>query len=173
MEEYSNPSNFIDELLAEVEAQEQKLSMSHADLIVLEIAKLQSQIARTIKESEEEIKIIQNWALSKNVKLQERAELLQKKLEFFIRETGDKTVDLPHGILKIRKKPDRVEITDLESFLANANSGMLTTVPESVKPDLNKIKAVIKTSGRTPEGVTVITGNEEFSLKIKEINNDD
>lgn len=165
-------STFIEELLLEAEEKEQRLTLAHYDLIIIEITKLQNHIEAIFKEAESEIEIINQWALVKNVKTKEKIDFMTKKLEAYIRETGEKTIDLAHGTLKIRKKPDKVEITDLDSFLKIATQKMLTVVPETVKPNLSGIKSVIKLSGRTPQGVTVIEGKEEFSLKIKEVSND-
>ena len=89
--------------------------------------------------------MIKNWALTKNSKLQNRIDWLAIKLEAFIREQKEKTIELPNGVLKMHKKPDKVEITDLDVFLKHARSELLTIVPEQVKPDLNKIKAWMKT----------------------------
>jgi hypothetical protein len=43
---------------------------------------------------------------------------------------------------------------------------MLSIIPETAKADLNKIKAFIKRSGRTPKGCEVIPGEVKFSYSI-------
>jgi len=43
----------------------------------------------------------------------------------------------------------------------------LNIIPETAKPDLLKIKAWIKRTGRVPDGVEVINGDEKFSYTIK------
>lgn len=58
----------------------------------------------------------------------------------------------------------------METFLAKANSQMITVVPETVKPDLSKIKSFIKMTTKVPEGVTLIEGKEEFKLTIRNAN---
>ncbi len=65
----------------------------------------------------------------------------------------------------MHKKPDRVEIEDLELFLKKAKPEMLSIIPEQLKPDLNKIKNYIKNKP-VPPGVKVIEGKEEFSYKL-------
>jgi hypothetical protein len=75
---------------------------------------------------------------------------------------------LPHGTLKLRKKPDKVEVEDLDQFLASATHDMVTVVPEQIKPNLTSIKSIIKKSGRIPAGVKLIEGEDEFSLKLKQ-----
>jgi len=160
--------SFIDELLAEAEQKEELQSEAYADLLIAEVSKLEADIAKNFKTAEEEINIINEWSLKKNSVIQERANLLRLKLENFIKESGKKTIDLANGTLKMRKMPDKVEITDMETFLANANSQMLTVVPEQVKADLTKIKAYLKMTGGKPiAGVTLLEGKEEFRLTLK------
>ena len=134
--------------------------------MLLQIKTLNTKIQKNFSEAEKECEIINNWALSRNTMLTERVRLLELKLKAFILEIKEKTIDLPNGILKMHKKPDKVEITDIDLFLKNAKPDMLTIVPESVKPDINKIKAFIKTRP-VPVGVTVTEGKEEFTYKLK------
>jgi phage host-nuclease inhibitor protein Gam len=159
--------NFIDELLADVEKQETQQTAAYYDLLILEIAKLEEEIAHNFTESDKEVAIIKEWALKKNAALNERSQLLRMKLEDYIRNEGKKTMDLPHGTLKIRKSPDKIEITDMQIFLKNARAEMLSIVPEQVKPDLNKIKAFMKVSNKIPDGISVVEGKEEFKLTLR------
>ncbi len=159
--------NFLDELLLEVEAKEHKQTVAYFDLVVMEISNLEKEISNILMQAEEESKIINDWALNRSSSIQDKINFLRLKLESFTREEGKKTIDLPHGVLKIRKQPDKVEIIDMDIFLEQAKGEMLTVIPESVKPNLNNIRAYIKSSGRVPAGVNIIEGKEEFKLKIK------
>ena len=87
------------------------------------------------------------------------------KLEAYIRERGDKTISLANGTLKMHKKPDRIEVEDLELFLKNARPEWLTVIPEQAKPNLVAIKNHIKTRP-IPKGVKVVEGEIEFSYKL-------
>ena len=158
-------SDFIDELLREAEEKEQKLSREFADLMLIEISQLEKQIQSNFEQAAREREIIKNWSLKINSKLVSRIEFLSKKLEVFIKETGEKTINLPNGILKMHKKPDRVEVEDLELFLTKAKPELISIIPEQVKPDLNKIKAFIKTRP-VPPGIKVVEGAIEFSYKL-------
>lgn len=160
--------NFLDEMLKEIEAQESEQTEAYYDLILLNIRKMNQQIEKNFSEAEKECQVINNWALFRNNQIQERIEHLERKLEAFVRERKEKTIDLPNGTLKFYKKPDKVEIKDLDLFLKNAKPEMLTVVPEQIKPDINKIKSYIKTKP-TPPGVEVIPGVEEFTYKLKEV----
>jgi len=165
--------NFIDELLEEAELKEEENLLSYCDLLLMEAKKIEDEIAERIQQSRKEIELIEEWTLKRNAKLQERYDRIVKRLEVIMRGTDKKTIELPHGTMKIRKMPDRVEITDIEAFLKNATEEMIVIVPEKVRPDVNKIKQYIKRSGQIPEGVTYIKGREEFSIKItKEEYND-
>ena len=159
-------TNFIDELIAEAEANEDKQTLAYYDILVTEVSRLEAEIAQNFLNADEETEIIKQWALKRNSGLREKADFLKLKLEAFIREEGKKTIDLPHGILKIRKMPDKVEISDMKLFLDNANQDVITIVPETIKPDLTKIKSYIKISGRVPQGVSVLEGKDEFKLTI-------
>jgi len=160
--------SFMEELLQESVDKELRLEEQHVDLIILEIQKYERRIEKNFQTAQAEIDIINSWALSKNVELKEKADSLKLKVKSFIQERGVKTLDLAHGLLKLRKAPDRVEIVDMAAFLSNATADMINIAPEQVKPDLTKIKAYVKNSGRIPEGVDVIEGTEQFTIKFKD-----
>lgn len=155
----------MDELLKEVEAKELEQTEASYDLMLLAIKKFQSEIEHNFQEAEKECTMIRNFILSKNSQIQERIKWLEMKLEAYIRERGDKTISLCNGTLKMHKKPDRVEIEDLELFLENARKEWLSVIPEQVKPNLLAIKNYIKTRP-TPQGVKIIEGQIEFNYSL-------
>jgi len=159
--------DFIESMIEEAEEKEEKQLESYYDLLLSEIHKLQKEITENFKIAEKETGIINDWVMRKNVPLQEKIERAEKKLELFIIEKELKTIDLAHGTLKLRKKPDKVEITDMDLFLQNANAEMITIIPEQIKPDLSKIKAYLKGHYQIPLGIRVVEGKEEFSYKLK------
>jgi len=67
-------------------------------------------------------------------------------------------MDLPNGKLLRRKQPDKIEIENLDEFMLNADSSMLTVIPEMVKSNLNKIKAYYKRSTKVPKGTKLVIG---------------
>jgi hypothetical protein len=160
--------NFLDELLAEAEQNEELQTESYFDLQLIQLREIKSQITNNFSEAEKEIKIINDWVIRKNLVLQERMKFIELRLETFIKERNVKTLDLPNGVLKLHKKPDKVEITDLELFLKNAKPEMLSIIPETIKPDLNKIKSYVKTHLSPPLGISITKGKEEFSYKLIE-----
>ena len=162
-------TELIEELLKEAEQEENKLQLAHVDLMLSEMKSIQQQIDSNFLQAEEEKKIIDNWVIAKNLKLQEKVERITTQLELFMNMTPDvKTVDLPNGKLLKRKQPDKIEIVDMDQFLSEANSQMLVIQPEIVRPDLNKIKAFYKRTLKVPEGTKLIIGKEKFSIKLKQ-----
>lgn len=156
--------NFLDELLEEAEQRELQNSEAFMDLVLLEIKRINEKVSANFSNAEKEIELINAWAIKKNTILEERKKFLERKLELFIKERGEKTISLPNGELKYHKKQDKVEITDMDAFLANANKELLTEVPSSYKPNLTNIKKWIKS--KPIAGVTVIEGKQEFSYKL-------
>ena len=164
--------NFLEELIQESELKENEQTEAYFDLLLLQIKQLTKQIEYNFSQSEKECSMINSFVLHKNAQLQEKIRWLEMKLESFIREKKEKTIALPNGTLKMHKKPDRVEIEDLDLFLKNVKPEMLTVIPEQVKPDLNKIKNFIKTKP-VPPGIKLIEGKEEFSYKLREESEDE
>ena len=164
-------TSFIDDLIAEAEEVEKKMHLAHIDLMLSEMRKLDIAIASNFAQAEEEKLIISDWAISKNVKLQEKVDRITDLLKLFMnsQDAEVKTIDLPNGKLTRRKGVDKIEIVDMEKFLENADKSMVTIQPEMVKPNLTKIKAFYKMTQKVPKGTELIEGEEKFTIKIKEI----
>ena len=147
--------------------------LAHIDLLLSEMIRIEVEIATNFAQAEEEKQIIDNWAMSRNVKLQEKVDRITSSLKLFMESQNEdvKTIDLPNGKLLRRKTPDKIEIVDMELFLQNANKSMFTIQPEIVKPNLTKIKAYYKMTQRVPAGTQLIEGEEKFNIKLNEVNN--
>ena len=163
-------SDLIEELLAEAEEDEKKLHLAHIDLMLIELGKLEKSIADNFSQAEEEKKIIDEWAMVRNVKLQEKADRISGLLRLFMESQSEdvRTIDLPNGKLTRRKGVDKIVIVDMEAFLENANKSMITIQPEMVKPNLNKIKAYYKMTQKVPIGTELIEGEEKFNIKLND-----
>ena len=164
-------NSFIDQLLAEAEMKEKKLEQAQLDLILIEIRKLEDQVEKNFDTAAQEREIIKNWALERNEMLTNRIEWLSKKLETYLREENLKTLNLAHGIIRLRKQPEKITVMDEEKFYKKATSDLLNIIPETAKPDLLKIRSWIRRTGRIPEGVEVSTQEEKFSYTIKRNDN--
>ena len=165
-----NDKNFLEELLDEVEKKERSLHLAHVDMVLNEIRNLEQDIATNFKNTDLEKQYLDQWVLQKNSNIQKKIKWMKKKLEQFMYEQGEdvKTIDLPNGKLLRRKQPNKIEIDDMDEFMLNADSSMLTVIPEMVKPNLNKIKAYYKMSLTVPKGTKIVIGEEKFSIKLSE-----
>jgi hypothetical protein len=164
-------TDLIEELLQEAEEDEKRLHLAHVDLMLSELKRIELEVSSNFMQAEEEKQIIDDWAISKNVKLQEKSDRIVNQLKLFMQLQGEevKTIDLPNGKLLKRKTPDKIEIVDLENFLINADKSMVTLQPEIVKPNLNKIKAYYKMTLKLPVGTKLIEGEEKFNIKLNEV----
>lgn len=162
---------YLDSLIEDLNQKEEEKTEAYFGLLLLRIKSLTLQIHRNTEQAEKECKLINQWTSMKNFQLCERIYHLENQLEGFIRERKQKTIDLPNGILKFHKRPDRIEVSDMELFLKNASHEILTIIPESCTPNLNKIKAYIKTRP-IPPGINLIEGEKTFTYKIKGLDDD-
>ncbi len=164
-------TSFIDQLIAEAENKEHELLYAHYDMITMEINRIQKEIEATFQQAEIEKKLIDEWVLAHNVKRQEPTEYLTTKIEAFMRDEAKKTLDLPHAVLKLHKRSNKAEVTDMDAFLANESADIVTVVPESIKQSLTGTKKIIKMSGgKIPQGVNVIPGKDELTISFKQKN---
>jgi hypothetical protein len=168
-------TTFLDELLAEVEEKQlqQKIQLDQlkADQLLMAVAKLESQMDDVNKLADDEIKLIEQYRQSEIERLDKKRSWLLFNLENFWRQqseqTGERTLRLPHGILALRKKPDKVEIDNMATFLKIAQRlGFLRTTPEKHEPNLTAIAAHIKRTGEIPIGTKLISGGISFSYQL-------
>ena len=160
---------FIDELLleAEIKEKEQLLEMNRirADQILATLAVLEQKADEVNQLADDEIKIFEEYRLIELQKIEKKASWLEYNLEQYIRSTKEKTINLPHGSLKLHLGRDKVEITDMDKFMKVAPSrDLLRVSPESYDPDLQKVLEYVKLRGIIA-GVKFIPATTKFSYK--------
>jgi uncharacterized membrane protein YqiK len=160
--------DFIEELLLESEKAEtqQKLEMNKlkADQLLMAIQVLEEKVEDVNKMVDEEIKLIEDYRQNEEERLAKRVRWFAWNLEQFMRASGEKTVNLPHGTMKLRLGRDKVEITDLQQFLNNkSNQEFLKVIPESYQPDTQEIVKYVKRTGDVPDGINLIPAETKFS----------
>jgi len=129
---------------------------------------LESKIEEVNGIAEHEQKIITEWRQSENGKLERQIAWLARQCEEFIRSSGDKTIQLPHGKLSLRAGKAKVSIVDESAFMQIAEKkGLVRTKPEEKLPDLLKIHEFIRVHGFPPAGVSYTPATVNFSFKTK------
>jgi phage host-nuclease inhibitor protein Gam len=164
---------FIDELLEESENSEEKRRLEmdklRADQLLMAISVLEQKLDEVCDLAEKEIALIEEFQTSESEKLNKKISWLTWNLEHYIRSTDDKTINLPHGHIKLRLGRDKVEVEDMDMFLKTAaKRGFLKTIPESYEPDLQAITEHIKRTGEIPHGVKLTPAQTKFSYKTKQ-----
>jgi hypothetical protein len=160
--------DFIEELLlqAELADQEKRIEMDRlrADQILAAISKLEEGMAEVNDLCEKELNLIEEYRANEVARLDKKRSWLVFNLDGFMRSTGEKTLRLPHGALKLRKGRDKVAVVALDEFLKiGPKLKLVRSVPEQVTPDIQAIVNHIKTTGEIPPGVQFIPADVRFS----------
>jgi Bacteriophage Mu Gam like protein len=160
--------DFLAELLAENEDadQQKRIEMDRlrADQLLAAVAVLEGHMEEVNQLVEQEIRLLEEYRSSELSRLDKKRSWLVFNLDGFMRTTGDKTIRLPHGVLKLRKGRDHVVVVALDQFLEVAPKlGLVRTVPEQLTPDMQAIVTHIKTTGEIPAGVEFIAADTRFS----------
>ncbi len=160
--------DFIAELLRESEEadQEKRIEMDRlrADQLLAAIAVLEGQMADVNTLVEKETRLLEEYRSNELSRLDKKRSWLVFNLEAFARSTGEKTMRLPHGILKLRKGRDKVAVVAMDDFLKIAGKlGLIRSIPESIAPDNQAILNRIKSTGDIPAGVEFIPADVKFT----------
>ncbi len=171
-------NTFLDELLAEVEEREreERLEMDRlmADKLLAAISVIEQKAEEVNKLADDETKIIEEYRAKELERLEKKRLWLSFNLENFMRGTGEKTLRLPHGILKLRNSRERVTVVDMSNFLEVAGElGLLRKIPESYAPDLTALLEYVKRTGSLPQGVEMIPSEAKFSYATAKGGTDD
>jgi hypothetical protein len=163
---------FIDELLAESEIREaqERIQMNKlkADQILAALAVLEHSAEDVNKLCDTEISIIEEYRATELQKIEKKASWLAYQLEQFIRSTNEKTINLPHGVIKLRLGRDKIEIVNLDEFIPFAQrKNLLKQVPESFEPDLAKLRVYFQRNKFAPPGVILTPAQNKFSYTTK------
>ena len=161
--------SWLQELVDQTEERDQhhllEMNKLRADQALAAIAVIEEQIAETEQIAQQEIDLITRWREAETAKQQKKINWLSFNLEKFIRGTGDSTINLAHGSIKVRKSRDKIEIVDLKKFNEiGQRHGLLRHINASDEPDMNAIRAFIKVNGgKPPLGVILTPGQPTFS----------
>ena len=164
--------NFIDALLAEAESADAKkrieVNKLRADQLLMAISVLEDKADEVNRLVDSEVALFEEFRSAEISKLDKKMSWLAFQLEGYMKQTGEKTLALPHGELKMRKGRDKIEIVDMEKFLPIAQArGLLRSIPESFEPDMRTLLEYAKYSGVTPPGCSLIPASTKFTYKTK------
>ena len=164
--------DFIQELLRESEIadRETRIEMDRlrADQLLAAVSILEDQMANANDLVNKEIRLLEDYRSSELGRLDKQRSWLLHNLEAFARSSGEKTLRLPHGVLKMRKGRERVSVVEMDAFLKVAGKlGLVRSVPESITPDNQAILNRIRATGDIPPGVEYFPAETRFSYTTK------
>ena len=144
-----------------------------ADQILAAFGKLEEGMAEVNELCDKELKLIEEYQANELARLDKKRSWVVFNLDGFMRSTGEKTLRLPHGSLKLRKGRDKVAVVALEEFLKiGSKLNLVRSVPEQITPDIQAIINHIKTTGEIPTGVQFIPADVRFSYTTNGENDD-
>ena len=169
--------DFIEELILQAEQadQEKRIEMDRlrADQLLSAVAVLEGQMSDVNELVDKEIRLLEEYRSNELSRLEKKLSWFVINLDGFMRTSGEKTVRLPHGTLKLRKGKDRIAVVALEQFLnIGQKLGLLRRVPETMTPDTQAILNHVHSTGEIPPGIEVIPGEVKFSYSTNGGNHD-
>jgi phage host-nuclease inhibitor protein Gam len=159
----------IDEILAKTEDEPIFFEWDRlkAELTLTALQKLQDELDGVNKLADDEVQLIEEYRTKEVERLVKKMSWLATNLEVYARSTDEKTIRLPHGVLKLRQGRDRIEIENIAEFLKVAkNYGLLRSIPSKEEPDLLATLSYVKKTGEIPPGTKYIPGTTNFSYNL-------
>lgn len=152
------------------ETEKMDLDKLKADQILSAIHVIEQQISDVNDLVAKEISLLEDYRSQEVSRVDKKLTWLVFNLEQFMRASGERTIRLPHGTLKLRKGRDRIIIAEMEKFLERAGRrGLLKQVPESFVPDMQAISEYHKkTGGALPDGCQLIPAQIKFTFSTTE-----
>ena len=163
-------STVVDEILEKTEEEPIFFEWDRlkCDITLSALQKLQDELDNVNKLANEEFRMIEEYRQKEAERIGKKMNWLALNLEKYARSTDEKTIRLPHGVLKLRQGRDRIEIDDKLKFLEAAKKyGLLRTTPAKDEPDLVAALSYVKKTGEIPPGTKYIPGTTNFSYSLK------
>jgi phage host-nuclease inhibitor protein Gam len=100
------------------------------------------------------------WAKRRRARLERREAWHKGGLMAYMVWCGKKTLEMVNGTLRVVAGRERIEVLDLEAFLAAAPERFVRTLRE---PDKTALKAHLRATGELLPGTDVVRGDDHLS----------
>jgi len=139
----------------------------NCDLGLKALIDIEEEAAKVNELADKEIQMIEAYRKKELERLDKKTDWISRGLENYIRNSGDKTIYLVHGTMKLRQGRDKIEIENEEEFMKIAKQhDLVRTKPSKDEPDLAAILAYVKKHGRIPTGIKFVPATTNFSYKL-------
>jgi hypothetical protein len=160
--------NWLAEIESSSEEKRLELTRLQADQCLAKIGELELKLADVESLAAEEQMLIEKYRQAESDRIMKRIQWLAVSLEAFMREhnkaVGDKSLQLPHGQLKLRQQRDRIVVENAELLMPTASKlKLVRVIPESFEIDQLKLIRYVKSTGEIPAGTKLIEGDTKFS----------
>lgn len=158
--------DFIEDILRQAETAErdrfQQLTRVQVDQFLMSVQALESEMDEIDKTANAEVEIIRAWAMKEMDRLDIKRQWLLRQLQYFLKESGLRSLRSAHGEIRFRKLKDRVQIVSVEQFIPVGQKLGLVRTKASQVPDLNALLDYVKRTGEILPGTNMILGEDKF-----------
>lgn len=158
--------DFIEEILQQAETADmerlQQLSRIQVDHFLMNVQALESEMSDIDKTANTIIELIRSRAMLELDRLDKKRSWILRQLEFFLKESGLRSMRCPDGEIRDRQLKDRVQIVSVDEFLPAGQKLGLVRTKQSQVPDLSALIEYVRRTGKIVPGTRVITGEDKF-----------
>ncbi len=144
----------------------------HAEEQLEKVGEIDAEIEKVAAHASAMIDKAETWKARETEKLERSRAFYAGSLQGYLYASGEKTLKLVNGTLKVRAGRQRVEILDEETFRITGKAyarGLLREVPAQFEPDKKAILDWIKANkGEIPDGANLVTGDDTFTVEVNQ-----
>lgn len=143
-----------------------------AEWALRKLARIEHQLAEDELVAQDEQERIDAWLRERSSAAERDASYFRSILTEWHREVlaedpKKKTITLPAGVLKARKRPDTVDVVDFDALKDFAEgNGRLELLRVKVEPDKPAIKKAVIEAGEAVPGVVPVAGDVAFTVEV-------
>jgi hypothetical protein len=170
--------DFIEEILQQAETAEndrlQQLTRVQVDQFLMSVQALENEMEEIDKTANAEVEIIRSWAMKELDRLDLKRQWILRQLQYFLKESGLRSLRSAHGEIRFRKLKDRVQIVSVEQFIPVGQKLGLVRTKSAQVPDLTALLEYVKRTGEILPGTNMVLGEDKFyySTNGKDHNNE-
>ena len=134
--------------------------------LLRKIKKLEDEKAEEQELAKAEKHRIEKWLEERERSIDYKLDYYNAILENYLREQGKKSVKLPFGTIRYRKRPEKFKY-DYEKVIDYLKKHYPEEVKTVEKFDKNSVKKLVKEHGEIPEGVEIEEQEAKFEVKTE------
>jgi len=138
-----------------------QLDQAKIDQLLWAVRKIDAQMADNENSARIQLDQIALWLETANGKLDSQRRYLLTMCRQWLEQTGQRSASLANGVIRLRKRQDKLEILDADTVLAD--SRFQREIPAKIEIDKKAIRDYYKSTGEIPDGVDLVPQADQFS----------